>query len=475
MYNRQCASRNNKKEDTVRSIKGRAKKSFDFNALFAYFLKGGEKMFVSENLGINEKGHLTIGKNDTVELAKKFGTPLYVMDEELIRKNCRMYKTAMDKYYDGKGLVLYANKAFCSLYTCRIAKEEGLGLDVVSGGELYTAIKAGFPMQKICFHGNNKTYDELLMAVENDVGHVVVDNIFELEMLDKIAEENGKVQNIMFRIKPGIDAHTHSFIRTGQIDSKFGVALENGEAFDIIEKACEMKGVRVTGVHCHIGSQIFDIEPFCKAAEVMMNFIADLKDDLNVEINELNLGGGYGIMYTEDDDPIPYDEYIKHVSEIVKDVAEKRGIKAPFIFMEPGRSIVASAGITLYTVGGVKDIKNVRKYISVDGGMCDNPRYILYQSEYEAVLANHADAKRCEKVTIAGKCCESGDILLKDSMMPEIHTGDILAVLATGAYNYSMASNYNRIPRPAVVAVSDGEAKVVVKRESYEDLIRNDI
>ena len=431
-------------------------------------------MFVSENLSVNEKNHLVIGKNDTVELAKKFGTPLYVMDEELIRKNCRIYKNAMDKYSNG-GTVLYANKAFCTLYTCRIAKEEGLGLDVVSGGELYTALKADFPTEKICFHGNNKTSDELEMAVKNNVGHIIVDNIYELEELEKIAERHNKIQKIMFRIKPGIDAHTHRFIRTGQIDSKFGVALENGEAFDIIKTAAKMKNVKVTGVHCHIGSQIFDIEPFCRAAEIMMNFVGDLKDKLGLEINELNLGGGYGIMYTADDDPIEYDKYIEHVAEIVKDTAKKRGVKMPHIFMEPGRSIVASAGITLYTIGGIKDIKNVRKYVSVDGGMGDNPRYILYQSEYTAVLANRAGDKPTEKVTVAGKCCESGDILLKDTMLPKTEAGDTLAVLATGAYNYSMASNYNRIPRPAVVAVKNGEARVVVKRETYDDLIKNDI
>ena len=380
----------------------------------------------------------------------------------------------MDKYSNG-GTVLYANKAFCTLYTCRIAKEEGLGLDVVSGGELYTALKADFPTEKICFHGNNKTSDELEMAVKNNVGHIIVDNIYELEELEKIAEKHNKIQKIMFRIKPGIDAHTHRFIRTGQIDSKFGVALENGEAFDIIKTAAKMKNVKVTGVHCHIGSQIFDIEPFCRAAEVMMNFVGDLKDKLGLEIDELNLGGGYGIMYTADDDPIEYDKYIEHVAEIVKDTAKKRGVKMPHIFMEPGRSIVASAGITLYTIGGIKDIKNVRKYVSVDGGMGDNPRYILYQSEYTAVLANRAGDKPTEKVTVAGKCCESGDILLKDTMLPKTEAGDTLAVLATGAYNYSMASNYNRIPRPAVVAVKDGEARVVVKRETYDDLIKNDI
>ncbi len=432
-------------------------------------------MFVSKNLSVNEKNHLVIGKNDTVELAKEFGTPLYVIDEDLLRENCRVYKNAMDKYYGGNGLVLYANKALCTKYTCRIVNEEGLGIDVVSGGELYTAIKSNFPMNKVYFHGNNKTVDELTMAVENGVGNIIVDNIYELEKLNEIAGEHGIVQDIMFRIKPGVDAHTHSFIQTGQIDSKFGVALENGEAFEICKTANEMENVKVNGVHCHIGSQIFDIEPFCKAAEVMMNFVGDLKDKLGMEIDKLNLGGGYGIRYTENDDPVPYDAYIKHVSEVVKETAKKRGVKLPFILMEPGRSIVAPAGITLYTVGGIKDIKNVRKYVSVDGGMGDNPRYILYESEYAAVIANNANAPKTEKVTIAGKCCESGDLLLKDAMMPEIHVGDTLAVLATGAYNYSMASNYNRIPRPAVVAVADGKAKLAVKRESYEDLIRNDL
>lgn len=432
-------------------------------------------MFVSKNLSVNEKNHLVIGKNDTVELARKFGTPLYVIDEDLLRENCRVYKNAMDKYYDGNGLVLYANKALCTKYICRIVKEEGLGMDVVSGGELYTAIASDFPMDKVYFHGNNKTVDELEMAVENKVGTVIVDNIYELEKLNEIAKSHGINQKIMFRIKPGVDAHTHSFIQTGQIDSKFGVALENGEAFEICRLANEMSNVTIVGLHCHIGSQIFDIEPFCKAAKIMMDFIAELKQKLNIEIDCLNLGGGYGIRYTEEDDPVPYDAYIKHVSEVVKAAAKEHDVKLPFILMEPGRSIIAPAGITLYTVGGVKDIKNVRKYVLVDGGMGDNPRYILYESEYSAVIANNANAERTEKVTIAGRCCESGDLLIKDIMMPEIKAEDTLAVLATGAYNYSMASNYNRIPRPAIVAVSNGNAKIVVKRESYEDIIRNDL
>lgn len=432
-------------------------------------------MFVSENLSVNGKNHLAIGKNDTVELAKEFGTPLYVLDEDLMRQNMRVYKNAIDRYYDGKGLVLYANKAFCTLHTFKVAEEEGLGSDVVSGGELYTAIKAGFPMDKIYFHGNNKTVDELKFAVDNGVGHIVVDNEYELSLLNEIAKEKGIVQNIMFRIKPGVEAHTHSFIQTGQIDSKFGVALENGEAFEMYKKANEMSNVNPDGIHCHIGSQIFDIEPFEKAAEIMMNFAGDLKDKLGLVINKLNLGGGYGIRYTDDDDPVPYDEYIKKVSVVIKDTAEKRGLDVPFLLMEPGRSIVASAGITLYTVGSIKNIKNVRKYVSIDGGMGDNPRYILYASEYTAVAANKANEPKTEKVTIAGKCCESGDLLMENVMLPKLESGDILAVLATGAYNYSMASNYNRIPRPAVVAVTGGKTKVIVKRETYEDIIKNDI
>ncbi len=432
-------------------------------------------MFVSKNLSVNEKNHLVIGKSDTTELAKEYGTPLYVIDEDLLRENCRIYKNALEKYYNGNGLILYASKAFCTKYVYKVIKEEGLGIDVVSGGELYTALKSDFDTDKIYFHGNNKTVDELTMAVKNRIGCVVVDNIYELERLNEIAKNYGIIQNIMFRIKPGVDAHTHSFIQTGQIDSKFGVALENGEAFEICTKASKMSNVKVIGVHCHIGSQIFDIEPFCEAASVMMNFIGDLKDLLGLEIEQLNLGGGFGIMYTQSDDPVPYDEYIKHVSEVVKSTAAKRNLKLPFIVMEPGRSIIAPAGITLYTVGCVKDIKDVRKYVSVDGGMADNPRYIMYESEYEAVVANNANAPKTEKVTIAGKCCESGDLLIKDILMPQINVGDTLAVLATGAYNYSMASNYNRIPRPAVVAVSNGTSKVVVKRETYEDIISKDL
>ena len=432
-------------------------------------------MFVSDALKINDKNHLEIGGCDCVDLVREYGSPLYVMDEGLIRKNCKTYKNAMDKHYGGNGLVLYASKAFCTMAMCKVAEQEGLGLDVVSGGELFTAIKAGFPMDRVYFHGNNKTIEEIELAIDNNIRRIVVDNKEELSRINAIAEEKSKVASISFRIKPGIDAHTHDFVQTGQIDSKFGVALENGEALEIISIASKLPNVKVDGIHCHIGSQIFDLAPFELAANVMLNFMAEVKNKLGIEIEELNLGGGYGIKYIPEHDPIEYDHYIESVSKVVKTICEDKRIKLPFIVMEPGRSIVASAGITLYTVGAVKDIKNVRKYVSVDGGMTDNPRYALYQSPYDAVLANRPDAKVLEKVTVAGKCCESGDILIKDIKMPEIKSGDTLAVLATGAYNYSMSSNYNRIPRPPVVFVKEGKSRIIVKREDYNDIVRNDI
>lgn len=432
-------------------------------------------MFHSPNLSINSENHLVIGQHDTVELAKKFGTPLYVLDEDLMRDNCRAYKNAIDTYYDGHGLVLFASKALCTMYTGRLVAEEGLGADVVSGGELYTLYKAGFPMEKVFFHGNNKTPDEIELALNCGVGHIVVDNKYELELLNRIANEKNVNQRILFRIKPGIDAHTHDFVKTGQIDSKFGVALENGEAYEIHKLALSMSNIQIDGVHCHIGSQIFDVEPFCEAAKVMIGFIADLYDKLGIKVNILNLGGGFGIKYTATDDPIALSEYIHKVTNVVKELAQEKGIDLPFLVFEPGRSIVASAGITLYTVGCVKEIENVRTYVSIDGGMCDNPRYILYGSKYTAILANNASAEPVAPITIAGKCCESGDLIQEHVMMPQIHVGDTLAVLATGAYNYSMSSNYNRIPRPPIVAVSGNEAKIIVKRETYDDLIKNDV
>ena len=432
-------------------------------------------MFKHMYLTVNEKNHLEISGCDCVDLANQYGTPLYVMSEDRIRENARAYKNAIDKYYDGNGMALYASKAFSAMYIYRIMAEEGLGVDVVSGGELYTALKAGFNAENIYFHGNNKTYDELEMAVDGGVGRVVVDNEGELETLNKISIEKGKVTKILFRIKPGIDAHTHEFISTGQIDSKFGVTLENDEALNIISKAIKMQGVEFTGIHCHIGSQIFELEPFEEAAKVMLGFVCDIKEKLGIEIKELNLGGGFGIKYVSSDNPVPYDSYILAVSQVVKKVCKEKGLNLPRIIMEPGRSIVGDAGITLYTVGMVKDIPGVRKYVAVDGGMSDNPRYIMYEAEYDGVVANKAGDEPTETVTLCGKCCESGDILIKDAFLPKIEKGDIACIMSTGAYNYSMSSNYNRIPRPAVVMVSGGQAKIAVKRETYEDIIRNDV
>ncbi|MCI7234111.1 MAG: diaminopimelate decarboxylase [Oscillospiraceae bacterium] len=432
-------------------------------------------MLVSKNLAVNEQGHLTVGGMDTVELAKEYGTPLYIMDEGLIREHCRSFKESMDKYYGGQGLVCYASKAFCCKAMCRIMLEEGLGLDVVSEGELYTALSVGFPAEKLCFHGNNKTDHELSYALENGVGRIIVDNIYELERLNRLAEKTGRTANIMYRIKPGIDAHTHNFIMTGQIDSKFGFALETGEAYEAVKKAIECSHINLVGLHCHIGSQIFDIDPFVKAAEVMLTFIAKIKDELGFEVKELNLGGGFGIRYTEEDAPVGYDKYMEKVSEKVKEVCAEKNVKLPFILIEPGRSIAAPAGITLYTVGGRKEIPNIRTYVSIDGGMGDNPRYALYQSKYDVEVANKANLPKTETVTVAGKCCETGDLIGEGMPIQPVEPGDILAVLATGAYNYSMSSNYNRIPKPPVVMIRDGKSRVVVKRETFEDIVRNDI
>ncbi|MGN1468118.1 MAG: diaminopimelate decarboxylase [Ruminococcus sp.] len=432
-------------------------------------------MFTNDCLNVNEKGHLTIGGCDTVELAKEYGTPLYVLDENVIRNTCKSYVSSFEKFYNGNGRPLYASKALSCLELCRIANDEGLGLDVVSGGELYTALKSGFPAEKIHFHGNNKTNEEIKMALENNVGKIVVDNLEELERLNSIAEKMDKVANISFRIKPGVDAHTHNFIRTGQIDSKFGFALETGEAYEAVKKAISYDNVCLKELHCHIGSQIFDIEPFVTAAEIMMDFIGKIKNELSVVISELNLGGGFGIMYVNTDTPVPYENYMEKVSKAVKAKAEEYGIPVPYIYIEPGRSIVGEAGITLYTVGAVKTIPNVRTYVSVDGGMTDNIRYALYQSEYTVVNASKADKEPDQTVTVAGKCCESGDLIQENTKIATAKAGDTLAVLSTGAYNYSMASNYNRIPKAAIVMVKDGKSRVIVKRESYEDLIKNDI
>lgn len=432
-------------------------------------------MFISDSLSVNEKGHLTIASADVVELSKKYGTPLYIMDEDKIRRTCREYVGALSECYGDNFSVHYASKAFCTRYMYKILLEEKLSADVVSGGELYTAISAGFPAEKISFHGNNKTYDEINYALECGIGEFIVDNREELITINEIAKQKGVCPNISFRIKPGIDAHTHDFVKTGQIDSKFGVALENGEAFDIIREALSLSNVNLHGVHSHIGSQIFDVEPFESAAKVMVEFIAKIRDEFGCEIKELNLGGGFGIRYTESDDPKAVYESVKSFTDIVKAECKKYSLALPHLSIEPGRSVVAEAGITTYTVGSVKTIKDIRTYVSVDGGMTDNPRYALYGAEYTVILPERPLAEKNTVVTVAGRNCESGDLIGENLPLPEVRAGELLTVLTTGAYNYSMASNYNRVPRPAVVMVSQGKDKLIVKRETYEDLIANDL
>ncbi|MCI8554672.1 MAG: diaminopimelate decarboxylase [Clostridiales bacterium] len=432
-------------------------------------------MFLTQGLAVNEKGHLTIGGCDTTELAAAYGTPLYVMDEQVIRDALKEYVRSMKEFYPQGGRIAYASKACCFLEMYRIAGEEGAGADVASAGELYTALQAGFPADRLYFHGNNKPAGELRMALEAGVGRIVVDNLPELHRLSAVARELGCTADILLRVTPGIDAHTHSFIRTGQIDSKFGLTMENGDALAAVREAAAMKEISLRGIHCHIGSQIFDAEPFIHAAEVLLDFLSDVRTQTGLAMKEMSLGGGFGIAYTAEDQPRPYSEYMAMVSGALKKKAEALDYPLPFIILEPGRSIAAPAGITLYTVGGVKNIPGVRTYISVDGGMADNPRYALYQAEYTVAAASRMNDPVACQATIAGRCCESGDMLQENVSLPDMDSGDLLAVLATGAYNYSMSSNYNRLPRPAVVMVKNGESRVVVRGETYDDLIRNDI
>ena len=432
-------------------------------------------MFVSNNLNINEKGHLEIGGVDTIDLVRDFKTPLYVIDESLIREKCKEYKDAVDKHLNGNGMICYASKAFCCKEMCRIINDEGMGLDVVSGGELYTATSVNFSTDKIFFHGNNKTEDELTLAIRYGVGHIVVDNITELESLNTLSAKNHNKTGIMLRIKPGVDAHTHDFIRTGQIDSKFGFALETGEAFEVIKKSIQCENLKLRGLHCHIGSQIFETEPYQLAVKTMIGLIAKVKNELDYEIKELNLGGGFGIKYTDDDSPKTCDEILESIAQTIEKTCEFYKINQPFIYLEPGRSIIGPAGITLYKIGSIKNIPDTRTYVSVDGGMSDNPRYALYQSKYDMMIANKASQKKNFEATIAGRCCESGDLLGENIIIQTPEVGDVLAVLCTGAYNYSMASHYNRLTMPAVVSVNKGKLKLIVRRETVDDMIKNDL
>lgn len=430
---------------------------------------------LTPNLSVNAQGHLCIDGADCVTLAEQHGTPLYVMDENMIRQNCRSYQDVLNSECSSGGLICYASKAFSCKEIYRIVDSEGLGTDVVSGGELYTALQAGMPAEKIVFHGNSKSNNELEFAVQSGVGRIVCDNLPELARLNTVAAAQGKIVSVMLRVKPGIDAHTHDFIQTGKIDSRFGFALETGEAEEAVLAATGYANLKLVGLHCHIGSQILDTEPFAEAARVMIRFMDSLREKHGIVLPELNLGGGPGVRYVETDDPKPFGEVVRAILRAMHETCTVLSYPEPFVLFEPGRSIVASAGLTLYTVMAKKEIPNVRTYVLVDGGMNDNPRYALYQAEYTAVCANRADRPKDARVTLGGKCCESGDLLGENMPLQAVEPDDIVAVLTTGAYNYSMASHYNRNPNAEVVMVADGEPRTIIRRESYEDIIRNDV
>ncbi|AKO94018.1 diaminopimelate decarboxylase [Priestia filamentosa] len=431
-------------------------------------------MFFHGTSKVNNQNHLEIGGVDTIELAKKYGTPLYVYDVALIRQRARQFKETFAE--EGvEAQVAYASKAFSSLAMFQLVNEEGLSLDVVSAGELYTALLAGFPKERIHFHGNNKSYEELEYAIKEKIGCIVVDNFHEIALLEELSKKHSWKVPVLLRVTPGIEAHTHDYILTGQEDSKFGFDLKNGQGDKAVAHAFHSPYLDLLGIHCHIGSQIFEVTGFVMATRKLFEKIASWKDELSFVPRVLNLGGGFGIRYTSEDTPLPPSQYVREMVTEIKSQAEKLTIEIPEIWIEPGRSLVGDAGTTLYTVGSRKHIPNVRDYVAVDGGMSDNIRPALYEAKYEAALANRMNAPHEEKVSIAGKCCESGDMLLWDIELPKVESSDILAVFCTGAYGYAMASNYNRMLKPAVVFVENGEAQLVIKRETFEDLVRNEV
>ncbi|MGG0460759.1 diaminopimelate decarboxylase [Priestia aryabhattai] len=431
-------------------------------------------MFLHGTSRINKQGHLEIGGVDTVELASNFGTPLYVYDVALIRQRARGFKETFEKHRV-KAQVAYASKAFSTIAMVQVVHEEGLSLDVVSGGELYTALAADFPKERIHFHGNNKSRAELEMAVKEDVGCIVVDNFYEIALLQEITAQYQKKMPVLLRLTPGIEAHTHDYILTGQEDSKFGFDLQNGQADEAVRLVQNSKGLELLGIHCHIGSQIFETTGFIMATQKLFAKMKEWKQRIEFVPQVLNLGGGFGIRYTEEDQPIPVSQYVEVIIEEVKKQSKQLEVEIPEIWIEPGRSLVGDAGTTLYSIGSRKHVPNVREYVAIDGGMNDNIRPALYQAKYEAVIANRMNDESDELVSIAGKCCESGDMLMWDVHLPKANPDDLLAMFCTGAYGYSMASHYNRLPKPAVVFVEDGEAQLVVKRETYEDIVKNDV
>ncbi|MEB2266138.1 MULTISPECIES: diaminopimelate decarboxylase [Priestia] len=431
-------------------------------------------MYLHGTSKINSSNHLEIGQCDTVELKKQYGTPLYIYDQELIETKCKAFHSAFRR--SGFSYqIAYAGKAFLCMEMASLLTKLDMSLDVVSGGELFTALEAGYPAERIHFHGNNKTIEEMEMALDANIGCFVVDNFTELEVLHALAAERKQKASILLRVTPGIEAHTHEYIMTGQEDSKFGFGLSNDQAMKAVSSALEKPYYDLLGIHCHIGSQIFEVDGFSRAIDILTDFLVSIRDKMEFEVKVLNVGGGFGIRYTESDSPLPVEYYVDALTEKLSRTLTEQNYTLPEVWIEPGRSIVGEAGTTLYTIGSTKEIPGVRKYVGIDGGMTDNIRPALYDAKHEAVLANRVTDKKDETVSIAGKCCESGDMLIWDIDLPRVNQGDLLAVSSTGAYNYSMASNYNRIPRPAVVFVKNGEARLAVERETYEDLVRKDV
>lgn len=421
---------------------------------------------------INANGHLEIGGCDAVDLAEKYGTPLYVMDESTLRSICKDYKNAFASY--PRVNMMYASKALSTMAVSSILADEGFGFDVVSAGEIYTVYKAGVDMSKVLFNGNNKSFDELTLAIELGVGRISVDNFFELSLLNEIAKSYNKVVDILLRITPGIECHTHEYIQTGHLDSKFGFDLTQiDSAVELILN--EYKNLKLHGLHAHIGSQIFETKVYHDEIEILVKELKRLDDKFNLKLDEINIGGGLGVKYTERDVPPSTFEIAEVILDSLNKSIEKYGIDAPALFLEPGRSMVSTAGVTLYTLGSSKQVPNGKKYVAIDGGMADNARPSMYQAEYSAVVANKASEENTSKVTIAGRFCESGDILIKNIELPEINEGDILCVFNTGAYNYSMASNYNRVQKPAMVLVNNSQSDIIINRETLDDIISHDI
>ena len=429
------------------------------------------------NIGINESGHLTFAGEDTVRLAAHYKTPLYLMDEDRIRENCRIYKTAMERAFGAGSYPLYASKAasFKRMYT--IMQEEKMAIDVVSAGEIATAKRAGFSMERAFFHGNNKTDADISYAMAANVGYFVADHEEELEIISREAKSRGIRQKVLLRLTPGIDPHTYEAVATGKVDSKFGVAIETGQAEHFVQHALSLPNLRLMGYHCHVGSQVFDEDGsvYHNAAKIMMTFAAEMKKKYGAELQVLDLGGGYGVRYTDADPQVNIPENIEQLAGTIKALCEELSLPMPAVLLEPGRSIVADAGLTLYTAGSTKSIPGYKNYVPVDGGMTDNPRYALYGSKYTVYLANRANEEANFRCDVVGRCCESGDIIQPNVLLPEPKRGDLIAVCTTGAYNYSMASNYNRIPRPPVVMLSGGKPTLAVRRETVDDLTALDM